>query len=167
MATRSFTQAVREKAAGGLPDVEFEIKTGQPMLDDNDEEMLDARGQTILDPDTVKASHFTAHAPTAEQLAIALAHGAHEFATIADEMSAALELFRAVLPPQEYQVLVRRLRDPNDEVDIKMLGDIVSWLVEQWQDFPTQPPVGSSRSSKSISPRSTGRSPGKGSTRSK
>lgn len=167
MVTRSFTQAIREKEAPALPDISFEIKTGQPLLDENDEEMYDANGSLILDQATVRSTQFTAHAPTAEQLAMALATGGHEFATIADEMSAALELFRAVLPPAQYQALTRRLRDPNDEVDIKMLADIVSWLVEQWQGFPTQPQSGSARSSKSIGQRSTGRSPGKGSTRSK
>lgn len=167
MATRSFTKAVREKAEPVLKSIDFEIKTGDPLLDDEGEEMYDGQGNMLLDPDTVKVSKFKANAPTAEQLALALAHGAHEFATIADEMSAALELFRAVLPPAQYQTLMRRLRDPNDEVDIVMLGEIVEWLVEQWQDFPTQPPVASTRSSKSTGVRSTGRSPGKGSTRSK
>jgi hypothetical protein len=167
MATRSFTKAARKRADGdsGKP-ITFELRTGEPLVDEDGEEMFDSQGNPLLDPDTIKANTFTAMHPTAEQLAITLAHGASEFATHADEMSSALGLFKDVLPANEYHVLVRRLRDPKDEVDIEMLAGIIEWLVEQWQDFPTPPPSASSRSAKPTGPRSTGRSPGKGSTRS-
>lgn len=167
MATRSFTKAARKRADStfGGP-VSFELKTGDPLVDDDGEELFDAQGNPLLDPDTIKVNVLTANAPTAEQLAITLAHGASEFATHADEMSSALGLFKDVLSPNDYHTLVRRLRDPKDEVDIAMLSEIIEWLVEQWQDFPTQQPSASSRSAKPTGPRSTGRSPGKGSTRS-
>jgi hypothetical protein len=167
MANRSFTRAARDRASDviGTP-VTFELRTGQPLLDNDGEEMFDANGNPLLDPETVKANTFTTKAPTAEQLAITLAHGASEFATHADEMASALGLFKDVLPTSEYHTLVRRLRDPEDEVDIEMLGEIITWLVEQWQDFPTNSPSVSSRSAKPTGQRSTGRSPGKGSTRS-
>lgn len=166
MATRSFTRAARKRLTGGEKPISFELRTGDPLLDDDGEEMFDANGDVVLDPATVKTNTLTANPPTAEQLAVALAHGASEYATIADEMSAALELFRAILSPQDYRTLITRLRDPKDEVDISMLGDITQWLVEQWQDFPTQQQSASSPSGKRTGQRSTGRSPGKGSTRS-
>lgn len=167
MAQRSFTRAARDRSANVIGgSVTFELRTGDPLLDDDGEEMFDANGTQLLDPATVKSNTFTTVAPTAEQLAITLAHGASEFATHADEMSSALGLFKDVLPQNEYHTLVKRLRDPKDEVDIEMLGEIIAWLVEQWQDFPTQQPSASSRSEKRTGQRSTGRSPGKGSTRS-
>ncbi len=167
MATRSFTKAARKRADGGRGEpIPFELKTGDPLLDDGGEEVYDANGIVRLDPDTVKSNILTANPPTPEQLAIALAMGASEFSTIADEMAAALDIFRSVLSKADYRILVMRLRDPEDEVDLEMLSEIVEWLVEQWQDFPTQPPSASSRSAKPTGPRSTGRSPGKGSTRS-
>lgn len=168
MATRSFTKAAHRSKGEilGGP-VTFELKTGEPMVDEDGEELFDAQGNPLLDPATVKANIMTANAPTAEQLAITLAHGASEFASHADEMASALGLFKDVLDPKDYHILVRRLRDPKDEVDLAMLADIIEWLVEQWQDFPTQQPSASSRSAKPTGPRSTGRSPGKGSTRSK
>lgn len=167
MATRAFTRAARRQAENTRQaPVPFELRTGDPLLDDDGEEMYDANGDVVLDPDTIHTSVLTANPPTPEQLALALAMGASEFATLADEMGAALELFRSILSKEDYRVLIRRLRDPRDEVDLSMLSQIVEWLVEQWQDFPTQPQSASSRSEKPSGPRSTGRSPGKGSTRS-
>jgi hypothetical protein len=167
MAIRSFTKAARRRVDNVLGEpITFELKTGDPLVDKDGEELYDSQGNPLLDPETIKVSTLTAKPPTAEQLAITLAHGASEFATHADEMASALGLFKDILSPADYQTLVRRLRDPKDEVDIEMISDIISWLVEQWQDFPTQPPSASSRSEKPTGPRSTGRSPGKGSTRS-
>lgn len=166
MATRSFTRAARKKIEGDSRPVSFELRTGDPLMDEDGEEMFDGQGNPLLNPDTIKVSVLTANPPTAEMLAIALAHGASEYSTLADEMAAALELFKGVLSKADYRTLITRLRDPKDEVDLSMLGDITEWLVEQWQDFPTQPQSASSRSAKPTGPRSTGRSPGRGSTRS-
>lgn len=168
MATRSFTKAAHKRNQGsdlGGP-ISFELKTGDPLYDDDGEEMYDTQGNLMLDPDTVKANTLTAQPPTAEQLAITLAHGASEFATHADEMASALGLFRDILNQRDYTILVRRLRDPKDEVDLEMVSEILEWLVEQWQDFPTQQQSASSQSEKRTGKRSTGRSPGRGSTRS-
>lgn len=114
----------------------------------------------------VRRDDFTAVAPTEEQLMLILAQGGRDDANVADEMASILDLFKITLSAREHRVLMKRLKDPEDlEVTMETLVDIFEWLMEQWQDFPTQPPSGSSTSQGSTGTKSTGRVRGKGSTR--
>lgn len=114
----------------------------------------------------VRRDDFTASMPTEEQLLVLFAEGGREDATMADEASAIFSLFKTVLPANQYKLLMRRFKDPDDlDVDFEAIQDILNWLMEQWQSFPTKSPSASSPSQGSSGARSTGRARGKGSTR--
>lgn len=121
-------------------------------IDDNGDEFV------------VRHDDFTASMPSQEQLLAAMAEGGRESATIADETAAMFDLLRAALPQGQYRLLLRRFKDPNDpDVDFETIQDLFAYLMEQWQDFPTQSPAASSGSSGTSGGRSTGRARGKGS----
>jgi hypothetical protein len=126
------------------------------MLETTDEE------GNVVRSDTMEAIR-----PTEERIFLFVAALGGEDVNFADEAAAILALFRDVLRPTDFSVLRERLSDENDEVDLTMLREIMEWLVAQWADFPTQPSSGSSESPTPIGTTSTGRAPGKGSTRSR
>lgn len=153
-APQAFVRRVkdREVVTEEHPPIEFILRT-----EDEDE-----NGNTVI----VREDKFTASYPTKEQLLVLFAMGGNAQATAADETAAMFDTFRAILPAGQYRVLMKRFQDPNDvDVDMEALGDIFEWLMEQWQDFPTTPPSGSSTSPSASGARSTGRARGKGSTR--
>lgn len=119
-------------------------------------------GETVV----VRRDDFTASYPTQEQMLWMFAQGGRADANIADQTAAMFEVFKEVLPADQYRVLISRFKDPNDpDVDAETVSDIFEWLMERWQDFPTQQPSGSSTSQGSSGTSSTGRSRGKGSIR--
>jgi hypothetical protein len=152
-ASQGFIRRVKDRADDGpRPSVGFFISTVDEDEDGNEIE--------------VRRDDFTATMPGDEQLLVMVAEGGREGATVADEVAALLDFFRAALPAAQYRLLFRRFKDPQDpDVDFETLQDIFQWLMEQWQDFPTQQPAGSSKSSGSTGTKSTGRVRGKGSTR--
>lgn len=150
-APQGFQRRVKERVHKTRPQVAFFLETTDE--DENGEEFV------------VRRDDFVATMPTEEQLLLIYAAGGREDANVGDEISAMLTFFKDSLPPEQYKVLIGRLRDPDDvDVDGETLGEIFAWLMEQWQDFPTQSPSDSSGSAKSTGARSTGRVRGKGST---
>lgn len=55
----------------------------------------------------------------------------------------------------EYARLQNILRDPNIIIDIEVIGEIVSWLVEEYSDRPTTRPEDSSTGQLTSGPSST------------
>lgn len=158
MANMSFERSVKRRNPDREP-ISFDItayeadEDGEPRLDDN--------GNPIV----YRSDTFTLTNPTEEQVLLLLSSSS-ENSTIADQTKAVFDLFRDLLPVDQYRVFMRRFRDPEDVLDVDLLMDIVEGLVEVWQDFPTQQRSASSASRKSTGRSSTGRAPGKGSTRS-
>lgn len=151
-ASKGFQRRVRDRVTKERPVITFFLETT-----DEDEE-----GNEIV----VRHDDFTATQPSEEQLLLIFAQGGNEDAGLADEVSAILRFFKDSLPADQYKVLIGRLRDADDpDVDSEVLTDIFSWLMEQWQDFPTRQPAASSGSRGTTGARSTGRVRGKGSTR--
>lgn len=149
--TQGFTRRVKDRQA--QPDK----RTIHFFLETTDE---DEDGNEFV----VRHDDFYATMPSRDQLLIMMAEGGRESATIADEMGAMLDMFKAMLPADQYKVLYRRFKDDDDvDVDFDALREIFEWLVEQWQDFPTQSPGVSSGSGNSSGKKSTGRVRGKGS----
>lgn len=123
---------------------------------------VDDEGNEVV----TRRNEFNFSRPTQEQLLLAFAMGGREDSTVGDEVSAIFSFMKDTLPDNEYKVLVRRFRDPNDDtVNSDLLIEIFQMLMEEWQSFPTQQPSGSSGSQGSSGGRSTGRARGKGSTR--
>jgi len=150
-APQGFQRRVKERVLKTRPQVSFFLQTT-----DEDEE-----GNEIV----LRRDDFVATMPSEEQLMLVFASGGREDASIGDEISAILQFFKDVLPPAQYKILVSRLRDPDDpDVDVETLGEVFSWLLEQWQDFPTKSPSVSSGTQGTSGARSTGRARGKGST---
>jgi hypothetical protein len=118
------------------------------------------------DGNIVRSDTMEAKRPSEERIFLFVAALGGEDVNFADEAAAILSLFRDVLRAQDYAVLRERLGDENDEVDLTMLREVMEWLVAQWADFPTQPSSDSSPSPTPTGVTSTGRAPGKGSTRS-
>lgn len=91
----------------------------------------------------------------------------------AEKAGSMLGLVEGMFSADEYRKLRGFLRSKGGakpEMTTTVFGDIFSWLMEQWNEqagaaFPTQPPAGSATSQRAIGGRSTGRAPGKGSTR--
>lgn len=151
-APQGFQRRVKERAEKERPKIAFFLET----TGEDDE------GNEIV----VRHDDFEASMPTEEQLMLIYANGGNSDATVGDELHAIFSFFKDALPANEYKILMSRFRDPDDEgVDAEILTEIFGWLMEQWQDFPTKSPSGSSTSRGSTGARSTGRVRGKASTR--
>jgi hypothetical protein len=154
-APRSFRRAAKKQT--DRPVVAFTLD----WLEDLTDEQI-AAGE---EPEVIRSDTFHATKPTDERLFLVAALIGDEDA-VGSEATAVIELFRDCLPTSEYRTLKDRLGDPNDSVDLDVLQEITGWLLEEWTSFPTEPSSGSSTSRTNTGPKSTGRAPGKGSTRS-
>lgn len=84
-----------------------------------------------------------------------------------DGMAAATELFALLAETfDEADMAFLKKSYRSAILDTDMLMDLVMDMVERWSSFPTQPPSDSSPKRPSTGTKSTGRAPGKGSTRS-
>jgi hypothetical protein len=50
-----------------------------------------------------------------------------------------LDFFRKVMPPEEYERFDKLMEDPKRIVKMDVLSEIMSWLIEEYTDRPTQP----------------------------
>jgi hypothetical protein len=150
--SRSFRRAVAQKKTKNAPRpvVEFFLE----WLDDEDETIVHRRDV------------FHATMPSDERIFLIAAMAGDEEAGATAEAAAIMDLFKTSLPEDEYRILRQRLKDPEDDVNLEMLQEVVPWLMEEWSSFPTVPASASLPSPASTGVRSTGRAPGKGSTRS-
>lgn len=150
--TQGFRRRVKDRLVKERPVTHFFLESY-----DEDEE-----GNEII----TRHDDFHARTPTEEQLMLAFALGGREESTTGDQSAAILSLLKDVLPDGEYKTLIKRFRDADDlDVDSESLMEIFTFLMEQWQDFPTSQPSVSSGSRAGSGGRSTGRARGKGSTR--
>jgi hypothetical protein len=117
------------------------------------------------EPEVYRSDVFHATQPSNEKMFLIAAMMGDEDKEGLGEAAGVMELFRDALPADEYRTLKERLADPDDDVDIEMLGEVIQWVMSQWAAFPTQQSSTSSRSQGSSGGRSTGRVRGAGSTR--
>jgi hypothetical protein len=61
-----------------------------------------------------------------------------------DSAAALYNFLEAAMPTDEYNRLDDVLKDPETIIDIEFIGEIVSWLVEEYSDRPTTRPEASS-----------------------
>jgi hypothetical protein len=149
---RAFRRSVAEKKKGVVeqPTVAFTLD----WVDDEDPEKV------------IRSDTFHATRPTDERLFLIAALAGDEDAGGVAEAAAVVEIFRDALPEDEYRILRRRIKDPEDDVNLDMLQDVMFWLMGEWSSFPTAPASDSSASRRSTGAKSTGRVRGPGSTRS-
>jgi hypothetical protein len=50
-----------------------------------------------------------------------------------------LDFFKKVMPPEEYERFEKLMEDPKRIVRMEVLSEIMSWLIEEYTDRPTQP----------------------------
>lgn len=71
-----------------------------------------------------------------------------EFAKSADSDAgvavALYEFLRSAMSEEEYVRLDTILKSPDVIIDVELIGEIVSWLVEEYSSRPTSPPEDSS-----------------------
>lgn len=144
---RSFRRAVEKKARTERPTVVFTLD----WVDDENDEVI-------------RSDEFHATMPTEESLFLLMATAGDDEMSAAAEAASIMGIFKDSLPPEEYSTLRMRLRDPEDDVSLEVLQEVIPWLMEQWTTFPTQPPAGSSGTRRTTGGNSTGRVRGKGST---
>jgi len=149
--TRSFRRSVAEKKGVAAPPiVEFTLD----WVDDEDPEKI------------LRSDMFHATRPTDERLFLIAAMAGDEESGAASEAAAVMEIFRVALPAEEFRTLRSRIKDPDDDVNLDMLQDVLFWLMGEWSSFPTEPASNSSKSPPATGVKSTGRVRGPGSTRS-
>lgn len=61
-----------------------------------------------------------------------------------DSAKALYNFLEAAMSAEEYTKLQAVLHDPETIIDIEVIGEIVSWLVEEYSDRPTTRPEASS-----------------------
>lgn len=118
---------------------------------------------------TLGKEEFQSKLATSGQISLMFASlGMGEVAGI----SGIYKFLRGVLVGNGYKRLTGMVERGEIEFDLLFGGDglndmtIVEWIIEESGDRPTQSPAGSSGSQSNGGKRSTGRSPGKGSTHS-
>jgi len=50
-----------------------------------------------------------------------------------------LDFFQKVMPPEEYERFSKLMEDPKRIVSMETLSDIMSWLIEEYTNRPTEP----------------------------
>lgn len=152
--SRSFRRSVeKKKAKVERPSVEFVLDWISDTENDEDGNALVIRSDT-----------FHATLPSDERLFVIAAVAGQEDGGGAAEAAAMMDLLRDCLPKKEFSILRSRMLDPEDDVDLDMIQDIMGWLMEEWSNFPTQPAKDSSGSQVATGAKSTGRVRGEGST---
>jgi hypothetical protein len=154
-APRSFRRAAKKQ----------EARTVTPFTLVWDEDLTEEQQAEGVEPEVYRSDTFHATTPTDERMFLTAALIGDED-NVAAEATATLDLFRDILPSDEFHILKDRLADPDDAVNLEMVTEVLTWLMEVWSDFPTQPSSASSKSPTSTGTKSTGRVRGTASTRS-
>lgn len=106
----------------------------------------------------IDGEELTAHPPTTGQIALFMTRSAQGgMGTI----TALFDLLSAVLDDDDIDLVESKLAEG---VDIGLLTDIVSYLIEEWSARPTQPSSASSASRRTTGKRSTAKRPATAST---
>lgn len=90
---------------------------------------------------------FTAIPPTGGQMMVMAAAVEMDQGT-----SGMVQFLMSVLSDDDFSEMRRRLLDREDTLSLDDLGDLFTWMLEEWGKVPTE-----GRSGSSVSPASTGR----------
>lgn len=84
----------------------------------------------------------------------------------ADKIQELKEFTRSIFDAAGYRAIMERVRDKKDPFDLVVLMQVIFAIIEEVTDFPTEESSDSTTARKPTGARSTGRAPGKNSTRS-
>lgn len=143
---------------------------------------FDVAAKAELDPEDVEIIEFTiggkeddkpyvAFRPTTTQIAM---FGTVTAGTVpsGERIAGIFDFLKAIVDAADYQRIRARLSDRDDPFELYGTDDsaglitVLSGVVTYWAGFPTEPSGSSPTTPTPTGPRSTGRAPGKGSTRS-
>ena len=96
---------------------------------------------------------MTAHPPTTGQLALFMAH---QIDTGTGAIRAMFSLLDAVLTPEDYRIVENQL---HDGMDVAVVTEVISFLIEEWSARPTLSPSDSAPSRSTTGRRSTAKRP--------
>lgn len=164
-AQRTFTSRIRRTEQQEFPPVTLALNTELEVVDENGEIVRDDNGEIIYEQTFSEA--YTFNRPTDGRLLLMVS----SFGASGNMVDKAGEIFatlEAMLSPQDFRKLRARVDGPPEvQLEVEVLGELIITLIEEWgEGFPTQPSSGSSGAPQPTGGRSTGRSPGRGSTRS-
>lgn len=108
---------------------------------------------------------YTMYMPDQNQLSILMAAMAGDDEV--DGMGVFFEFLANVFDEDSYRLLRRRIMDRTDPLGVSELMEVVTSQVKEWTGFLSAQSSGSGSSPQSAGKKSTGRAPGKGSTRSR
>lgn len=176
MTAKSFVRAVKKRSEEDAPKpIVVDLSTYDE--DPDGEPLFDTTGQKIMDEDGEQVVGFmrrqlVLHAtqPSDDAMLVSFVQAGRADASAADKAALIFDMLKAALPAGEYADVIRRVKDPHDELDTELLTEVFEYLEEEWArdtGFPTESPSGSSARRQSSGKSSTGRSPGAGSTRSR
>ena len=164
-AQRTFTSRIRRAEQEQYPPVTLSLDTELEVVDEEGNIVTDDNGNVIYEKTFSEA--YTFNRPTDGRLLLMVASFGASGSMVdkAGEIFATLE---AMLSPMDFRKLRARVDgEPEVQLDVEVLGELVISLIEEWgEGFPTQPSSASSAAPQPTGGRSTGRSPGRGSTRS-
>lgn len=72
-----------------------------------------------------------------------------------DSAKALYNFLASSMPEEEYEKLQKTLKNPKVIIEIETIGEIVTWLVEEYSSRPTQRPENSSNGDSNSGPTST------------
>jgi hypothetical protein len=77
------------------------------------------------------------HPPKSGQIALLMARlGRHS--SFNDKMAGVIDFFVGILDEADYDYVVNRLLDPQDNLGIEEVQQVMEWLMEEWSGRPTQ-----------------------------
>jgi hypothetical protein len=97
----------------------------------------------------IDGEELTAHPPTTGQLALFMNRGGNGGMV---SVNAVFDFLEAVLDEDDFFIIETKLAEG---VELEMLVDVVTYLIETWSTRPTSRSKGSSPSRKTTGPRST------------
>lgn len=103
---------------------------------------------------TVDDDEWTANVPTAGEMALLFAAQSDSRDT-GDAVAATIDFVYNILTPEDRRRYRERLLDPDDTFDFDTVSDILTGLMEEWGDRPTQSSGGSTPTRGSTGKRST------------
>jgi hypothetical protein len=115
---------------------------------------------------SVDGEEYTALPPTGGMLAVVAASQV-DYTSDVERIGSVINFFKGVLDEDSRRRFTTRMQDREDDLDVEVLEEVLTWLMDQWFHRPTKPASGSTSSRGNGGRRSTAGQRSTGSTRSR